>query len=327
MNKNNFAIYKYILLGTLALGSVVILSACDSGAIDKEPGQALASVDGEEITILQLNDELSRARIQADQLESAKKQILESMIDRQLLMAEAKRNKLDRAPNVMQAIERAKSQIIAQAHLQSVFGEIEQPSKSEISMFYQDHPEIFAQRKQYNFTILRFPANELNDELESTIDMAKSLDDVVKWLDKNNISHVRDKIARSSAQVPPEMNKRLQGKSKGAMFLVSEKDDSLLVSVDAIEENPVAADKAEQRIGMHLFNKKQREAAQAELARLRSSAEIDYFLAAAGADDQTDSQSVDPLTAETDMNSLNDNTSLDNMLQNESIERGITGLK
>ncbi|GJL74294.1 MAG: hypothetical protein NMNS02_04000 [Nitrosomonas sp.] len=316
------------MFGALVLGSVVVLSACDdSGSIDKEPGQALVSVDGEEITILQLNDELSRARIQADQLESAKKQILESMIDRQLLMAEAKRNKLDRAPNVMQAIERAKSQIIAQAHLQSVFGEIEQPSKSEISMFYQDHPEIFAQRKQYNFTILRFPANELNDELESTIDMAKSLDDVVKWLDKNNIPHVRDKIARSSAQIPPEMNKRLQGKNKGAMFLVSEKDDSLLVSVDAIEENPVAADKAEQRIGMHLLNKKQREAAQAELARLRSSAEIDYFLAAAGADDQADSQSVDPLTAETDMNSLNDNTSLDNMLQNESIERGITGLK
>ena len=75
MKKNNFAAYKYFLYSALVIGCAIILSACGDEQQDQEPGQALVSVDGEEITMLQLNNELSRAKIQPEQLENAKKQI------------------------------------------------------------------------------------------------------------------------------------------------------------------------------------------------------------------------------------------------------------
>ncbi len=322
MNKKNFVIYKHILLGALVLGSVVVLSACGSEQIDKEPGQALVSVDGEEITMLQLNDELSRTKIQPEQLESVKKQLLESIVDRQLMKAEAQRNKLDRTPHVMQAITRAKTQIIAQAYLQNIASEIENPTPVEVNEFYQGHPEFFAQRKKYNLSIVRFAKNEYNDELKSAFSAAKSLNDVTKWLDKHNIPYLHEEITRDTAQMPREMSARLQQQKKGDMFHISENEDDLLVSIDVIEEQPISAEVAKARIEMHLLNNKRRETAEAAIARLRSSAEIKYFHASADSVDQATPQPTTQITTETD-----DNNPSGDLLHNESIERGMTGLK
>ncbi len=321
MNNNNFTVYKQVLLGALLMGSVLILSACGNDETKNEPGQALASVDGEEITIMQLNDELSRAKVQADQIESAKKQLLESIIDRQLMLAEAQRNKLDRAPNVMQAIERAKKQIIAQAYLQNIFSGIDNPSTAEVSEFYQDNPGFFAQHKIYNLTILRFAKKDYSDELKSVIDTTKSPNDVAKWLNEHNISYLLDDITRSTAQMPSEMSATLKEKNKGEKFIVNENEDSLLVSINAIEQRPVTFDEAKARIEMHLLNIKRRETSQAAIARLRASAEIEYLHASEDSVDQATPQPTTQMTNEAV------NNPLDDLLHDESIERGISGLK
>ncbi len=321
MKKNNFATRKFFLYGALVIGCTIVLSACGSEQQDQEPGQALASVDGEEITIMQLNAELNRAKIQPEQIESAKKQLLESIIDRQLMKAEAQRSKLDRTPHVMQAIARAKTQIIAQAYIQNIASGIENPTPVEINEFYQGNPQFFSQRKKYNLSIIRFAKNEYNDELKSIFSAAKSLKDVLKWLDKHNVPYLHEEITRDTAQMPLEMSARLQQQKKGDMFHVSENEDDLLVSIDAIEAQPISADVAKERIEMHLLNKKRRETAEAAIARLRSSAEIKYLHDTTDITEQGAPQPAAQLTNETD------NNTLDDMLQTESIERGISGLK
>ena len=119
--------------------AVAGLAAC--GNKDKQAGQSLVRVNGQDITVLQLNDELQRANVQADKQEAASKQLLESLIDRQLILGEAMRDKIDRSPQVVQAIERAKAQIIAQAYLQGITSKVAKPSKAEIDDYYhiQEH--------------------------------------------------------------------------------------------------------------------------------------------------------------------------------------------
>jgi peptidyl-prolyl cis-trans isomerase C len=104
------------------------LSACGNKTKEAKPGQALASVNGEEITVLQLNEELQRAGVGAAQQDAASKQLLQVLIDRQLLQSEAAREKLDRDPKVMQAIERAKALIVAQAYMQKRVGNQARPT-------------------------------------------------------------------------------------------------------------------------------------------------------------------------------------------------------
>jgi peptidyl-prolyl cis-trans isomerase C len=55
-------------LGTILI-SVLGFSACNSEPKEKKSGQALVSINGKEVTILQLNDELKRSGVRVDQYE------------------------------------------------------------------------------------------------------------------------------------------------------------------------------------------------------------------------------------------------------------------
>lgn len=259
----------------LTLLTTVGLSAC--GNKDKKSGQALVKVNGEEITVLQINDELKRAGVKAEQQEIAAKQLLESLIDRQLIMAEAVRSKIDRTPEVVQAIERAKAQIIAQAYLKSIAGKITKPSISEINEYFQQHPEYFSQRKQYDIQQLIFATKDFSNELKSAIDAAKSLDSIVTWLDGQKVKYARGKMSRNTSDLPEPIVAKLKEMKKGQLFIVNEGDKSMLNYIADIKSSPVAVKDAEPQIEQYLINKKTREAADAEITHLRSSAKIVYL--------------------------------------------------
>ncbi|MFZ5523285.1 MAG: EpsD family peptidyl-prolyl cis-trans isomerase [Pseudomonadota bacterium] len=271
--------YRRVLCGVLLLVVAVGLSAC--GNKEKKAGQALVRVDGEEITVLQINDELKRAGVKADQQEVATKQLLEKLIDRQLVIAEATRNKIDRSPGVIQAIERAKAQIIAQAYLESITSKLAKPSMAEIDDYFQKHPEYFAQRKQFDMQQLVFATKDLSDELKSAIDSAKTLDEVASWLDRHNVGYARGQLSRSTTDLPELMVAKLKELKKGELFIVNEGENSMLNSIIDIKDSPVMAKNVAPQIAQYLSSLKAKEAAETEIKHLRSSAKIEYFNASA----------------------------------------------
>ncbi|GAB2872960.1 hypothetical protein GCM10027277_47790 [Pseudoduganella ginsengisoli] len=257
-----------ILAGTLAL------AACGN----KEPkaGQALASVNGSEITVLQLNEELQRSGA-TGQPDTVRKQLLESLIDRQLLQNEAAKDKLDRDPKVMQAIERAKAMIIAQAYLQKRLGNQAKPTHAEIEEYFNQHPEFFTSRKQFDMRELVVASKDVTDPLKSLMDSTRSLDDVAAWLDNNKVKYARTQVSRTSADMPPELSSKLLTMPKGQLFIIREGDRSLLMQIADVKDSPVTMDNSVAQIEQFLVNKKNKEAAEAELKRLRANAKIDYF--------------------------------------------------
>ena len=268
-----------VMCAILAFLITVSLSAC--GGKEKKAGQALVRVNGEEITTLQLNNELGRANVQPSQQEAATRQLLEALIDQELLLAEAMRSKVDRSPVVVQAIERAKRQIIVQSYLQGVMAKIPKPSKTEISDYYQKHPELFSQRKEFYLRLLAIDSNDLSSDLKSFMDSAKSLDEVAGWLSKNNVQYLKGKGTRNTASVPPEIAKKLQSSPKGTLFVVTEGGRSMLISLDDIKDAPVAIKEVEPLIEKFLAEKKIKEAIDAEAVHLRSQAKIEYLNASA----------------------------------------------
>lgn len=275
MKTNNPASFRRLLCGILVVAAVVGLSAC--GSKEKKSGQALVKVNGEEITALQVNDELSRMSVKPDQQEAATKQLLESIIDRQLLLAEAKRNKIDRTPGVMSAIERAKSQIIVQAYLQSITSKASKPSRAEIDDYFQKHPDFFAQRKRFDMQQLLVATKDFNDKLEQAIDSAKSLDEVAAWMDKQGVRYARGQLSRNATDMPPEMAEKLLAFPQGQLFIIKEGEKTLINTIVDIKDSPVEAKSAAPKIEQYLTNKKIKEIADAELKNLRSSAKIEYL--------------------------------------------------
>jgi EpsD family peptidyl-prolyl cis-trans isomerase len=259
----------------LMLAAALALSACGDKA--KKTGQALASVNGEEITVLQLNEEMQRAGVQAAQQDTARKQLLEGLIDRQLLQNEAAKDKLERDPQVMQAIERAKAMIVAQAYMQKRIGSQARPAKGEVEQYYQQHPEFFANRKQFDMRQLVLATKDVSEQLKSQLDSVKSLEDAAAWLDGHQIKYVRAGLTRTSTDLPPELGARLAAMPKGQLFIIREGERSMLIQITDVKDSPLSLDAATAQIEQFLFNKKNKEAAEAEIKRLRSTAKIEYF--------------------------------------------------
>ena len=257
-----------------------LLAGCGPKA--QKSGQALVSVDGEEITTSQLNDELQRSGVNASQQQALSKQLLESLVDRQLLLNAATKEKVDREPKVVQAIERAKAMIIAQAYLQKKIGMPAKPTKAEVQAYFDQHPEQFGGRKQLDMRQLVVANSDISDELKKLMDNAKSLDEVASWMDQHRISYVPNDVSRSSVDLPQPLVSRLLSAPKGQLFVIREGDRSVLVAVTAIRDTPVDLATGTPQIEQYLMNARSKDAANAEVARLRASAKVDYLNKAAG---------------------------------------------
>ena len=282
MNSRSPVHFKRLLCAVLVLGTVLGLSAC--GNKDKKAGQTLVKVNGSEITVLQLNDELKRAGVKPEQQEIASKQLLESLIDRQLVLAEAMRNEIDRSTDVVQAIERAKAQIITQAYLRSIESKIAKPSTTEIDDYYQKHPEYFSERKQFDVQQLVMATKDFSADIKSVVDSAKSVDAVAAWLDAHQVRYVRGQLSRSTTDLPEQMVAKLKDMQKGEIFIVNEGESSMINQISNIKISPISAKVAEPQIAQYLYNKKAQEMAQAEITHLRAGAKIEYVNAPAPVD-------------------------------------------
>lgn len=267
-----------VAVGTfVALAIGAGLTGCGDKSNDSKASQSLVRVNGKEITVHQLNEELARANIQPAQKDEASKQILNALVDRQLLEQAALKAKVDRDPNVMQAIERAKSQIIAQAYLQGRVANIAKPEKAEIEAFYKDSPQLFSNRKLVEMEQLLIDSRHVGEEFKSALGGFKTLQEVAVWLDAKGIQYDRGEVARSVAELPPQIAERLKDARRGQLFVIGMGPRTMLVLMNSVKDSPVSLADATPQIEQILLNKKRKEAGEAAVAKLRSEANIEYL--------------------------------------------------
>ncbi len=269
-------VQQRILTAGVILLTVAGLAAC-GGDKQKKVGQALASVNGEEITALQLNEELQRAGVPAAQQEAASKQLLEALIDRQVVENVALKEKIDRDPKVMQAVERAKALIISQAYMQKKLSGMAPPSKAEVEDYFNKHPELFSNRKQFDMRQLLIASKDMNDALKQVIDKSKSLDEVAAWMESNKIGFARAQVSRTTTDLAPELVAKLQSMPKGQLFIINEGERAMLMTIVDIKDVPVKLAAAAPQIEQYLVNTRAKDAAKKEMDRLRAAAKIEYL--------------------------------------------------
>lgn len=304
--------------GLIAL-SMAGMTGC--GQKEAKPGQALVRVNGEEITVLQLNEELQRSGAPASQQDEASKQLLETLIDRQLLLNEAAKEKTDRDPRVLQAIERAKALIVAQVYMQKRMANLAKPTRAEIETYFLKHPEYFSQRKQFDMKQLVIATADLDGKLKTAIDSSKSLDEVAAWMTSNQVKFTRDQLSRTSSDLTPELSTKLLAMQKGQLFIVKDGERSMVIVLSDIKDNPVTLDIAAGQIEQYLLNAKNKDAADAELKRLRAVAKIEYLHKPAAAAPAT------PAVAATPPKSIPADAGKLAAAALDANQRGVAGLK
>src|SRR6266852_31064 len=172
---------RFCLSALIAL--VVALSSCGKADVRKNPGQIAAKVNGDEISVHQINNAIARGNdIPPGEAKQAAAQTLERIIDQELLVQKALKDRLDRDPQVMQAIEDAKRQVLARAYIERAAASSTE-SQGEIRKFYQENPALFERRRIYRVheLVVEAPREKL-DTLKAATAGGKSLQDVAGWL-------------------------------------------------------------------------------------------------------------------------------------------------
>jgi peptidyl-prolyl cis-trans isomerase C len=264
-------------VGLACAALTLALAGCGDKTAPAKKGQALANVNGEEITVLQLNEEMQRAGVPAARQQQASKQLLQALIDRELLEHAALGEKLDRDPKVMQAIERTRSLIVAEAYLQKRLAKAAPPSPAEVEAYYKEHPEFFDKRQQFSMEQLMLAAGDMTPEVRAAADGARSLEEVAVWLDAHGVKYGRAQVTRSTAELGPALSKKLLALPKGQLFSVREGGRAMLLSVAEVREAPVPLSVAAPQIARFLVARKNKELAAAEVERLRKGAKIEYM--------------------------------------------------
>lgn len=272
---------RYAGLTAIAAAVAMGLYGCgekEAGGEEPKASQVAAKVNDDEITVHQLNHEVSKlGNINPDAAQKVANQVLKGLVDQTLLMQKAIDEKLDRDPEILQTLESSRRQILAQAYLQRHAGSEYKPGDSEVTEYYNQHPELFSERRVYRLQEISVQVTPENAEsVKARLSASKNLGEFAQWLKDNNIPARAAQSVKAAEQLPLEVLPKLH-KLKDGQALTLQSGTSLnILVVGASQTQPVARDKATEVIERFLVNAKKREAAESELKKLRDAAKVEY---------------------------------------------------
>lgn len=266
-------------LHRLALCCCLSLALCACNKAKEGGTQVAAKVNAGEITVHQINFALQSANVSsADQAKQASAQVLSRLIDQELLVQQAKEKKLDRDPAVMQAIEDARREVLARAYLARLPGAAEKPADAEVKKYYEQHPELFADRRIYSLReVLIAKDPGVAEQVSARIEKSKNLEELVAWLKEMKIRHAANAAVKPAEQIPLDSLARFHAMSDGEIKVLDTPQALAVVQRIATRSEPVDEARARPMIEQFLGNQRRTGAAEAELKRLKASAKIEYL--------------------------------------------------
>ncbi len=248
------------------------------GCVRHAPGhsQVVARVNDREITLSQLNQALDTVDPEALTPEVTRHAI-DSLVDEELLVQEALKNKLDRDPATVAALERARRQILAEAYAERMVYPHASMLLSEEERYYKDHPGLFENRRVYRLTMYTVPQAQMNDILRSDLDATHSADQVRQVLEKHGIRYETQQMNAPAEDLPLGKVAEFAAAGVGDL-MIAEQDDGkvLLISILDVEPKPLAFEAAKASIDQYLTKQRNNEAIREHLKMDKAAADISY---------------------------------------------------
>ncbi|MBW8744264.1 MAG: SurA N-terminal domain-containing protein [Sphingomonas sp.] len=235
---------KRLAISTMC-AAAALLAGCHKGVPE---GQVAATVNGEEVTLQELNTEIQASNIpQGMDKQVAQQQALQHIIDRKLLLDAARDKKIDKSPEFQAQKQRADELLLAQAYARQQLAAVPMPTDGDIQKFMADHPNAFANRETLQLDQLRFRPNPGDLKKLSIIRADHNLDAVAAHLAGLGIKFDRVKAGLDTGQVPTDMMKEINNLPAGEPFVLPA-NGILTVNV-IVGRQAISSDSAQARQG------------------------------------------------------------------------------
>jgi EpsD family peptidyl-prolyl cis-trans isomerase len=267
------ALLPIVVAATLAAG-------CGDKKSDAKASQAAARVNGDEITVHQINQLLERQQgLKPEQAEAASRQALEGLIDQQLAVAKAEEQKLDRDPQVVQLLDSTRRNILARTYLEkAAVAGAGTPTSDEVRKYFDTKPALFSQRKVYALQEFTVPATpEQTKGLIEKLKATKAPNEFVEVLKASGLKFSANQTTQAAEGLPMALLEPLSKVDDGGALYITAKDGFKAVLVVASKSQPVNFEQAKPAIEQFLTVERRREFAQKEIKALRAAAKVEYI--------------------------------------------------
>jgi EpsD family peptidyl-prolyl cis-trans isomerase len=256
--------------------TLIGLAACGERKADAT--QVAARVNQSDITVHQINFLLQQDRsVRPDQLDAAGKRVLETLIDQELAVQKAIELKLDRDPQIVQALEAARRDVLARAYKERATQGVLRGTPEEARRFYDATPALFKERRVYSLQELVIDAPPaklpwINEQLTR----AKTADDFADALKAEGLRYSGSHAVKPAEQLPMALIDRFAKMKDGDSAVLSEPPMLRVVFIAASRIEPVSFERAAPAIEQYLATLAKRRAIDDNLKALRTAAQITY---------------------------------------------------
>jgi len=264
---------KFLVL--LAALSLSLCACTEKKSAAPADSKVAMKVNGQAISVAELD-------IKSGNTAGAKKHAisgptLKSITDLELLRQAAVQSKLDADENIRAKIAIATRTILAMAYMEKQLAAIGKPSESEISVYFSQHPERFAERKRYDLQelLIQPPPGE-EAEIQAQLGRSKKFDEFDRWLTEKQISHSSNQVSVTTDRIPEEVLQKLKNLPVGGSAILGDKEQMHVIFKLAEQLQPVTLAQASPIVANMLMYKRKSETMDNMVKSLRDKAKIEY---------------------------------------------------
>lgn len=247
-----------------------------AGCGKEATGQVAAVVNGEEITLQEINAELGSTAIPDGVDKKAVQQAaLQRIVERRLLAQAARDDELDKTPDYLLRERQLRDALLVQLMGQRAERALKVPGQQEIDKFIADNPVMFGNRKQLMVDRIQFALPKNPDQLKALED-DHSMDAVAARLQQMGIEFRRDNTQVDSAALGQQRLQQIQALPAGEPFVIPENGVVTVGVITGERAEPVSPANARPIAVQAIRNKQLTDTIQQRLKQSRAAAEIEY---------------------------------------------------
>jgi EpsD family peptidyl-prolyl cis-trans isomerase len=257
------------------MATVAGLGGCDQIrkiAGGGEPkGQVVATLDGEEITVTELRQEMGgfTSRDPAT-MKAAQQRALQTILLRRVVADAAREQKLDKTPNYTVQLRRGEETLLAQALQQKIAAGIAVPSRAEAETFISQTPERFAGRRILIVDQVIAGPNNIPPERLAPV---KTFEELRALLDAEKVSYQSNVSTIDTLSVPPAMLEQVNKLPPGEIFALRRGGGSIFNRVIDSRPAPFTGDEAVAYASNVIRTQKAQQAVASQVQVMRKNAE------------------------------------------------------
>lgn len=198
--------------------AALLLAGCDK----KPEGQVVAVVNGDEITLQEINSELGNANIpKGVDAKEIQKAALQRIVERRLLAQSARDEGLDKTPEYLIRSRQIEDSLLVQLLGQRTEKTFQVPDQRAIEKFMAENPATFAGRKIYTVDRIQFAIPADMSQLKS-LENDHSMEAVAAKLTNLGIKFERGPARMDSAQLGQQRIDQIKALPAGEPFVIPE---------------------------------------------------------------------------------------------------------